>query len=66
MGILMGDEHEKGIIELMGDLGRKVRETDRMLDNRCIDCGGHGALILRCPRCEAIYQAEQRLYRSAP
>ena len=66
MGVLMSDEHEKGIIELMGDLDRKVRETEAMLDNRCISCGSHDVLILRCRACEEQYQAEQRLYRSGP
>lgn len=66
MGVLMSDEHEKGIVELMDNLGREVRKLDLMLDNRCVDCGSRDVLIVRCRACEAQYQAEQRLYRSAP
>lgn len=62
----MSDEHEKGIVELNDDLGRLVSRLDRMLDHRCVDCGSHDVLIVRCRACEAQYQAEQRLYRSAP
>lgn len=54
---------DKPIGELREQLGKFVRETDRMLDNRCIDCGSHDVLIVRCRRCTEQHEREQRMYR---
>jgi len=45
------------ILETLDDLGESVRRLNRLLANRCVDCGERTALITRCRECGARFAA---------